>query len=168
MHCESLPPAIQRGARILILGSMPGIASLRASAYYAHPQNRFWPMLASLLAEPLPAGYEARLAMLSRHKIALWDAITACEREGSLDAAIQNEEGADIGTLLETYPSIQTICCNGAKSYAAFTRYNKSLLSRKDLAIHALPSTSPANARWSMEALIGAWGKALAPLCAVP
>nr|WP_304101155.1 DNA-deoxyinosine glycosylase [Mitsuokella multacida] len=163
MHCESLPPSIGNGARILILGSMPGIASLRAGAYYAHPKNRFWPLMAVLLKEPLHDGYEARLAMLCKHKIALWDAITSCDREGSLDSAIQNEEGADIGALLETYPSIKTICCK-AQNPTPPSRNTTKVSSREKIS-PSTPSTSPAKARWSMEALIGVWKDAILHEC---
>ena len=158
MLCIGLRPNIDKDCRALILGSMPGVKSLEAQQYYAHPQNRFWPMMAHLLGEALPSAYEERLAMLLRHHIALWDSIGSCEREGSLDSAIRNEQGNDFAALLQEYPGIRAIYFNGGKSAQAFKRYNKALLARPDIAFHAMPSTSPANARWRMPMLLEAWG----------
>ena len=163
MICNGLPPNIDADCHTLILGSMPGVQSLTEQAYYAYPQNRFWRMMAELLHEALPDVYEARLSMLLKHHIALWDSIGRCEREGSLDTAIKNEQGNDFTALLERYPRIKTICFNGGKSAAAFKRFNKPLLTREDLTFYAMPSTSPANARWRMDDLLAAWGKAITP-----
>ena len=161
MFCKGLPPSIDKDATILILGSMPGVASLHAQQYYAHPMNRFWKVMAAILDETLPESYEKKKAMLLRHHIALWDSIVECEREGSMDSAIRKEVGADIEKLLVHYPKIQRICCNGGKSFAALKKHNKALLKRENLAIHALPSTSPANARWRLPLLIDTWKAAL-------
>ncbi len=161
MLCIGLPPSIDKGCRALILGSMPGVKSLEEQQYYAHPQNRFWPMMAHILGEKLPSIYEDRLAMLLDHHIALWDSIGRCEREGSLDSAIREEQGNDFTALLQTYPGIQAICFNGGKSAQAFRRYNKPLLKRKDIAFYAMPSTSPANARWRLPMLEETWRNAL-------
>ena len=109
MLCIGLRPNIDKDCRALILGSMPGVKSLEAQQYYAHPQNRFWPMMAHLLGEALPSAYEERLAMLLRHHIALWDSIGSCEREGSLDSAIRNEQGNDFAALLQEYPGIRQV-----------------------------------------------------------
>lgn len=90
MHCIGFPPSIDSSCRILILGSMPGVRSLEEQQYYAHPQNRFWPLMARLLGErEAPTAYEDRLRMLLRRHIALWDSIGTCERDGSLDSAIK-------------------------------------------------------------------------------
>ena len=157
-QCQGFRPSIDEHCTHLILGSMPSVASLEAQQYYAHPQNRFWPMMARILEQaPPPADYPERLAMLRRHHIALWDSIAVCERKGSLDADIKNEQGNDFTALLAHYPHIHTICFNGGKSYQCFTKYNKPLLSRPDIHFHQLPSTSPANARWNMEKLTAAW-----------
>jgi len=109
---------------------------------------------------PAPEKYEERLAMLLTHHIALWDTLASCERNGSLDAAIRRERPNDIAKLLTRCKKIRTICCNGTKAYESFRRYNKELLERRELQIFALPSTSPANARWSLEALYAEWSKA--------
>lgn len=158
MLCIGFPPSIDNACHTLILGSMPGVKSLQEQQYYAHPQNRFWPMMSTLLGETLPAAYPERLRMLLRHHIALWDSIGTCERAGSLDSAIQNEQGNDFTALLQTYPNLHTICFNGGKSAQAFKRFNKDLLKRQDIDFHAMPSTSPANARWRMPMLLEAWG----------
>ena len=164
MNCIGFPPSIDDACHTLILGSMPGVTSLEQQQYYAHPQNRFWPLMARLLEEPaVPLVYEERLQMLLRHHIALWDSLDTCDRDGSLDSAIKNEQGNDFTALLAKYPKIQTICFNGGKSAQAFKRYNKTLLSRRDIAFYALPSTSPANARWRLEMLAAKWGEAIHP-----
>ena len=110
-------------------------------------------------SEP-PKAYDERLSMLLRHHIALWDAIGTCEREGSLDSAIKKESGNNIASLLNRYEKIHTIICNGAKSFQTFCRWNPELLKNNDLRIHALPSTSPANARWTFDRLLEEWRKA--------
>ena len=161
MLCIGLRPNIDKDCRALSLGSMPGVKSLEAQQYYALPQNRFWPMMAHLLGEELPSAYEEKLAMLLRHHIALWDSIGSCEREGSLDSAIRDEQGNDFAALLQEYPGIRAIYFNGGKSAQAFKRYNKALLARPDIAFHAMPSTSPANARWRLPMLEETWRKAL-------
>ena len=157
-HCVGLPPSVNLRSEILILGSMPGAASLAAQEYYAHPANRFWPLMAHLLDEPgVPADYEKRLAMLLRHHIALWDAIDTCDRAGSLDSDIRNVKANDFTAFLKKWTKIRTIGLNGGKAYATFAKSNKPLLSRPDLHILKLPSTSPANARWRMENLLDSW-----------
>ena len=164
-NCIGFPPSIDRDCTVLILGSMPGISSLKAQQYYAHPQNRFWPMMTQLLTgqDVVPADYEDRLNLLLSHHIALWDSIDTCERSGSLDSAIHDEQGNDFAQLLDRYPSIHTICFNGAKSCQTFKRYNKTLLTRSDIRFVPLPSTSPANARWRLPQLLEAWGKVIHP-----
>ncbi|MCR5438947.1 MAG: DNA-deoxyinosine glycosylase [Selenomonas sp.] len=164
MNCIGFPPSIDDTCHTLILGSMPGVTSLEQQQYYAHPQNRFWPLMARLLEEPaVPLVYEERLQMLLRHHIALWDSLDTCDRDGSLDSAIKNEQGNDFTALLANYPHIKTICFNGGKSAQAFKRYNKPLLSRTDITFHPLPSTSPANARWRMDMLAAKWGEVICP-----
>lgn len=158
LHCIGFSACVETSSRILILGSMPSVASLAATEYYAHPQNRFWPLMAQLLGEGIaPRDYQERLAMLMRHGIALWDVIDTCDREGSLDTAIKNETANNIAAFLEKWPAIHTIGLNGGKAYSSFTRHNKALLGRSDLRIIKLPSTSPANARWRLNHLIDAW-----------
>ena len=156
--CEGFSPSIDENCTHLILGSMPSVASLGAQEYYAHPQNRFWPLMARILEQnDAPTVYAERVNMLLRHHIALWDSIAVCERKGSLDADIKNEQGNDFSAPLTQYPHIHTICFNGGKSFQCFKKYNKELLRRQDIHFHKLPSTSPANARWKMAMLEAAW-----------
>lgn len=143
--------------RVLILGSMPGVASLDATQYYAHPRNRFWPVLAHLLGEgDIPTAYEERLTMLRDHGIALWDVLGRCLRDGSLDSAIDTatQEPNPIPELLQQHPSIRLVATNGGHASRTFAKAFPNLHDTRHL---ALPSTSPANARWSLEALQAAW-----------
>ena len=140
---SSFPPVIGSDPRVLILGSMPGVESLRQQQYYAHPRNSFWPIIAALTGEELTEEYEDRALLLKRHGIALWDVIASCSRQGSLDQHIQNPQPNDVGGLLGSYPSIRSVFCNGAKSYQLFKRY---IACNESVAIHRLPSTSPAHA----------------------
>jgi len=160
-HCEGFAPWVDEEATHLVLGSMPSVASLAAGQYYAFRQNRFWPLMFHLLAgtDNVPEDYNERLALLRAHHVALWAAIGTCEREGSLDTAIHDETGNDFTAFLAQYPRIRTICFNGGKSFAAFKKYNKPLLSRPDLTFHQMPSTSPANARWRFPMLVERWGE---------
>ena len=159
----SFPPVAAPDARLLILGSMPGEASLRAGQYYAHPRNAFWPILGDLLGFAPDLPYADRLRHLTASGIALWDVIAGCERSGSLDSAIHHEQGNDFTQLLADYPSIHTICFNGAKSFQCFKRYNKALLARRDIRFAPMPSTSPANARWRLPQLITEWSSIIQP-----
>lgn len=164
-NCLGLPPSIDKNCTILILGSMPGVTSLKTQQYYAHPQNRFWKIIFRLLenSTEIPTNYQKKLTTLLHHHIALWDSIDSCERIGSLDSDIKNEKGSDIISLIAAYPNIKTICLNGAKSFQTFKRCNKELLNRTDIDIIPLPSTSPANAKWTFDALLEKWGKFLLP-----
>lgn len=158
-NCKSFKPSIDNESKILILGSMPGIKSLEEQQYYAHPQNRFWKVMGNICNEPKLSelDYETKLKTLLNNNIALWDTIKSCKREGSLDSDIQNEKPNDIRKLLKTYPNIETICLNGNKSYSAFKKYFPVLFEK--YACHRMPSTSPANARYSLNILIKEWSK---------
>lgn len=155
--CKSFAPSIDNNSRILILGSMPGVKSLEKCQYYAHPQNRFWKVMGAICNEPdLPEfDYDIKLKTLLKNNIALWDTIKSCKRNGSLDSDIQNEIPNDIRKLLKKYPNIKTICLNGNKSYSAFKKYFSELLEKYNC--HKMPSTSPANARYSLNSLIKEW-----------
>lgn len=158
-NCKSFKPSIDNESKILILGSMPGIKSLEEQQYYAHPQNRFWKVMGNICNEPKLSelDYETKLKTLLNNNIALWDTIKSCKREGSLDSDIQNEKPNDIRKLLKTYPNIETICLNGNKSYSAFKKYFPVLFEK--YACYRMPSTSPANARYSLNILIKEWSK---------
>ena len=156
-NCKSFTPSIDNNSKILILGSMPGVKSLEEQQYYAHPQNRFWKVMGSICNVPNlhEYSYDLKLKTLLNNNIALWDTIKTCEREGSLDSDIQNETPNDIRKLLKTYPNIKTICLNGNESYSAFKKYFPELFEK--YSCHKMPSTSPANARYSLDKLIEEW-----------
>lgn len=155
-ECESFAPLVEENSKILILGSMPGRKSLAMQEYYAHPQNRFWKLLAQLLGEEPPQSYAAKTAMLARHHIALWDTLAYCEREGSLDSDIKNEQPNDILKLLAEKKNILAIFCNGGKAAAAFKKYFAKKLPA-NVQVFYLHSTSPANARMRLDDLLVEW-----------
>ena len=132
-----------RDARVLILGSFPGEASLAARQYYAHPRNHFWPILGAVLGEPLAdLAYRTRLARIRAHRVGLWDTIVACERRGSLDGAIRNAERGEIERVRRTAPTLQAVCFNGKTAARA-----EPLWRAAGYATLVLPSTSPAYTR---------------------
>lgn len=156
-ECQSFAPVAASDSRLLILGSMPGVRSLQLQQYYGHPQNRFWPLLAALLGyQEVPAVYADRKRMLIDNRIALWDVLGCCEREGSLDSDITGERPNDLAGFLQRHPQIHTICCNGGKAAASFKKYTRQL-DLQGITVHCLPSTSPANARWRLPLLLEAW-----------
>ena len=162
-----LPPVVAPDCRVLVLGSMPGAASLQSARYYAHPRNRFWPVMASLTALAVDAPYETRLAALQRAGIGLWDVIGECRRAGSLDSAIVrgSERPNALLPLVASLGRLQAIAFNGATAAALFRRHVEPTLPerlRARVARVALPSTSPAHAAMGLEALCGAWAT-LAP-----
>lgn len=159
-RCQSFAPLADADSKILILGSMPGVKSLQEQEYYAHPQNRFWKLLALLFNEPAPSDYEAKKALLARRGVALWDTLGLCEREGSLDSDIKNEIPNDVLGLLARRPSIRAIFCNGGKAGAAFKKYFARSLP-PGVEVFYFHSTSPANARMDLAALAAEWGKIL-------
>lgn len=155
--CKSFSPNVNEQSEILILGSMPGVKSLDEQQYYAHPQNRFWKLMGKLCnTENLSdLSYQNKLQILLKNKIALWDVIQSCNRDGSLDSNIQNETPNNIPELLKKFPKIKVICLNGNKSYSAFKKYFPKLLVQYKC--YKLPSTSPANARYKLEDLYNEW-----------
>ncbi|AQX13245.1 DNA-deoxyinosine glycosylase [Elizabethkingia meningoseptica] len=138
---NSFPPFIDKDSQILILGSIPGVKSLEAQQYYAHPQNHFWKLISTILAEPLKTDYEKRVEMLKRNRIAIWDTIESCERKGSKDTDIKNEEANDIAQLLVDFPNIKAIFCNGQKAFKNLSRQLKD--KEISVKIYSLPSSSP-------------------------
>lgn len=168
-----LPPVVAAGTRVLILGSFPGVASLRAGQYYGHPQNQFWRILQALWPcqpQPGPGDYAGRCAWLLARGLGLWDVYAACEREGSLDADIRNAVVNDFAALRAAVPALAAIAHNGGESFRHARAVRASLgLPPQDaggqgaIASLRLPSTSPANASWSFERKCAAWAEALAP-----
>ena len=143
------PPVYNSESRILILGSFPSAASRAQEFYYAHPRNRFWPLLAALLDEAEPRSIEEKKRMLLHHHIALYDAVSSCTITGSADASMQSIVPADLSALFQEAP-IQAVFANGAKAYEV-------CIKQIGIAAVKLPSTSPANARFSFAALLDAW-----------
>lgn len=150
---HTIPPVYDENSRILILGSFPSVRSREAEFFYAHPQNRFYRVLAALFEEEVPKSTEQRRAFLIRRRIAVWDVIRSCEIVGSSDASIRCLEANDIRPILEK-ANIERIFVNGK---TAEKLYNKHIEPAIGIGAAALPSTSPANAAWSMERLIEAW-----------
>jgi hypoxanthine-DNA glycosylase len=150
---QGLPPVISRHARLVILGSFPGVASLRAQQYYGHPRNHFWPLLGAIWDLDLTAmPYRARLAELHRRGLGLWDVYASCRREGSLDQAI--EEGAfnDLASLRRRAPGLALVAHNGGESARALRQ-----VQALGIPVLRLPSSSPANASWSFDRKLAAW-----------
>ena len=149
-----MSPLIDSQSKVLILGSIPGDKSIALQHYYGHKQNRFWPLMARLLNEPLPDEYSDRVLMLKSHKIALWDVAHSAIRPGSLDSAIRNEVPNAINLLLEKYTSIERIGFNGKKASAMYQVFFEC---HNDISYFDLPSSSPANASYSFERLCLMW-----------
>ena len=148
---QGFPPVADASTHMLILGSFPGVASLAATQYYAHPRNQFWRLLGAVIGEPLhELAYDARVARLLAHGIGLWDVLAACEREGSLDSAIRAPVANDIAGL--HLPRLAAIAHNGGESFK-HARHTRTL----GVPVYQLPSTSPANASWSFERKLAAW-----------
>lgn len=150
---HGLPPVADERTRLLVLGSFPGVASLQAQQYYGHPRNHFWPILSALWGIELHAlPYPERLAQMQRRGLGLWDVYAACRREGSLDSAIEDVVANDLPALVQRLPTLRAIAHNGGESARAM-RVTRTL----GLAVHRLPSTSPANASWSLARKLNAW-----------
>ena len=153
---QGLPPLLDAHTRLVVLGSFPGVASLRAHQYYGHPQNQFWKIMATLLspiaAEVLAMSYNERAKWLLSRGVGLWDVYAACEREGSLDAQIQNAQPNDLSSLSLRCPDLVAIVHNGAESFK-HAKHTRAL----GLPVYRLPSTSPANASWSFQRKLDAW-----------
>jgi len=158
---EGIPPEVADGARVLILGSFPGEESLRRRAYYAHPENLFWPFMEELLGVPCSWPYRRRLAALKRMGVGLWDVVRSCRRRGSLDQKISRRdlEVNDFAALYRKYPGIRAVLFNGSTAHELYRRlvlprlaprYRRILLVR-------LPSTSPANRYLDRERKLGEW-----------
>ena len=142
---------------MIVLGSFPGVASLRARQYYGHPQNAFWRILGTLWGQPLAqAAYADRVAALRRRGLGVWDVYASCEREGSLDADIRDPVLNDLPGLRARCPQLQAVAHNGGESHR-HARHTRAL----GLPVYRLPSTSPANAGWSFERKLDAWAEVL-------
>ena len=160
---RSFPPIVTPDAEVLILGSMPGAASLAAGQYYAHRQNAFWRIVGALYGCPADAPYPQRVRALQAAGIAVWDVLHACERTGSLDARITraSEVPNDLPGFLGAHPSIRRIAFNGGLAEQAFRRHVAPQLGGACPELLRLPSTSPAHASLSFDDKLAAWRRAL-------
>jgi len=161
MQVFSFPPIARADARILILGSMPGVASLAANQYYAHPRNAFWPIMGELVGAGPDLAYEARVERLIARQIAVWDVLKTCVRGGSLDSSIDEESIVpnDFAEFFAQHPEITRVYFNGGKAESVFRRLVLPTLGVRGETIQfaRLPSTSPAHAARSFEKKVEAW-----------
>ena len=148
-----IPPVFDRNSKILILGSFPSVKSREGHFFYHHPQNRFWKTLAGVLDVPVPDTIDEKKTFLLSHRIALWDVIASCSIEGSSDSSIRDVVPNDLSVILST-ADIRAIFCNGKTSWNYYRKYQEAV---NGIPAVSLPSTSPANAAWSLEKLKGAW-----------
>ena len=153
-----IPPVYDENSEILILGSFPSVKSREAGFFYGHPQNRFWRVLAAVYGGEPPATTEEKIAFLHQNHVALWDVLAACEIKGSADSSIRSAVPTDLSAILQTAP-IRAVFVNGKTAERLYRRYAEPLTGRAAI---CLPSTSPANAAWSLERLIEAW-RVIAP-----
>ncbi|HUW50215.1 MAG TPA: DNA-deoxyinosine glycosylase [Sulfuricella sp.] len=164
-HVHSFGPIENKNAEVLILGSMPGLASLKAHQYYAHPQNAFWRIIAELLQFDAASPYQVRVQALKSARIALWDVLQSCTREGSLDAMIENDTHTanDFQTFFSTHKKITHVFFNGAKAEECFKRHGLRKFADSSVIYLRLPSTSPANASLSFAQKLSAWREIMKP-----
>lgn len=146
-------PLYDETSQVLILGSIPSPKSREANFFYGHPQNRFWRVLAAVLQEPVPETIPAKREMVLRHHVAMWDTLASCEIRGASDAAIRNPVPNDIASLLPK-TKIHAIFCTGATSHRLYTKLCQP---KTGIPAVKLPSTSPANAAWTLERLTAAY-----------
>ena len=147
------PPLWREDSRILILGSFPSVRSREQKFFYGHPQNRFWKVMAALLDAPVPVTVEEKRGLLLDHGIALWDVIASCDIAGSSDQSIRNAVPNDLGMIMEG-AQIRQIFANGALAGRLYEKHQAPVLGR---GIEVLPSTSPANAAWTLDRLTDRW-----------
>ena len=161
---QSFAPIVGSRPRIVILGSMPGVASLEAVQYYAHPRNAFWPIMGRLFNFEHRVDYDERIAALEQLPVILWDSLRSCVRPGSLDSAIDETtaEANDFPWLLQQHPHIRAIFCNGATSERYFRKLALPIIPEPhQFELIRMPSTSPANAGMNFEQKLCAWRRLL-------
>lgn len=146
-------PVFNQDSKVLILGTFPSVKSRENQFYYGHPRNRFWKLMAWLTGCRVPHSIEEKEAMLLTHHIAIWDVIAQCEIKGSSDSSIRNVIPADLRIILKQC-DISQIYANGGTAKKLYDRYSRKLTGME---IMALPSTSPANAAYSLERLMQDW-----------
>lgn len=150
-------PVYDENSRVLILGSLPSVKSREQQFFYGHPQNRFWKVLAAVTGDELPGTVEEKRGFLLRNRIALYDTIYECDIAGSSDASIRNVVPTDLSPILNIAP-IAAVFTNGAASSRTYKKYHLPVTGIEAV---SLPSTSPANAAWSLDRLTGIWAEEL-------
>lgn len=150
---HELEPIYDENSKILILGTLPSVKSREQQFFYAHPQNRFWKVLALLMEDDVPVTIDEKKAFLLKNNIAVWDVIESCQIIGSSDSSIKDVVPTDITKILET-ANISKIFANGATAKKLYDKYQRKILG---IEIEGLPSTSPANAAYSLEKLLDKW-----------
>lgn len=152
-----IKPVYDKNSKILILGSFPSVKSREANFFYGHPQNRFWKVLATVFEAEVPVTIEEKRAFLLEHRVAVWDVIKSCDIVGSSDSSIKNVVPNDLREIL-SQAEIKQIFVNGKKAEQFYKKYIENEIGRKAI---CLPSTSPANAAWSVEKLVAEWKQIL-------
>ena len=148
-----IAPVFDETSKVLILGSFPSVKSRETGFFYGHPQNRFWRVLAAVLGCAVPVAIDEKRDMLLAHHVAVWDVIASCEITGSSDSSIRNVVPTDLSRILAAAP-ISAIFCNGGTALRLYQKYQQH---STGTAAIGLPSTSPANATWSLGRLVSAW-----------
>ena len=146
-------PLYDESSRVLILGSFPSVKSREQNFFYGHPQNRFWKVVSAIFEQPVPQTIEEKKQLILGNGLALWDSIASCEITGSSDSSIRNARANDIRIILDSC-NIERIYCNGRKPHELYQKYIEPQTGREAV---CLPSTSPANAQWTLERLIEEW-----------
>ncbi len=153
MTLHTISPVFDENSKTLVLGSFPSVKSREEGFFYGHPQNRFWKVLANAFGAPVPQSIEDKRVLLLSNGIALWDVIHSCDIVGSSDSSIKNVVPNDISTVLKT-ANIEKIITNGKKADSLYKKYIEPQVNIKAA---CLPSTSPANAQWSLDRLCDEW-----------
>ena len=154
---HSIKPVYNADSKILILGSFPSVKSRESKFFYGHPQNRFWKVLAKVFETEVPITVEEKRIFLLEHQVAVWDVIQSCDIVGSSDSSIKNVKANDLSEILNV-AEIRQIFVNGKKAEQYYKKYIEKQINRKAI---CLPSTSPANAAWSLEKLVEVWKQIL-------
>ena len=149
------PPLFDKDSRTLILGSFPSVKSRENMFFYGHPQNRFWKVISAIFDEDVPITVDEKKQLILNHKLALWDSIHSCRITGSSDSSVKDVVPNDIGIIINN-SSVDRIFCNGALSYKMYSKY---IFPLTNIEAVKLPSTSPANAAYSLESLVSEWSK---------
>jgi len=150
---HKIPPVYNKNSQILILGSFPSVKSREGRFFYHHKQNRFWKVLSTIVNDVLPETIDEKKVFLLKNHIAVWDVIASCDIEGSSDSSIKNAVPNDFSNILKAAP-IRKIYTNGGTAYKLYHKYCEKVTGIKAM---KLPSTSPANASYSLDRLISEW-----------